>query len=101
MNTLWMHKSLGELADIQIGKTPYRKNQRYWDRAKRTGNVWLSIADLIHGSTLVESKEYISDEACKHLKIVPKGTLLLSFKLTIGRVSFACIPPENSKQTKG
>ncbi len=56
-----------------------------------SGNVWLSIADLLRGTGAVvdDSKEYLSDEGRARGKIVKAGTLLLSFKLTIGRLAFA------------
>lgn len=85
----WVEKKLGEVCEIQLGKTPYRKTQSFWDRDKETSNVWLSIADMKHGEELFDSKEYISDLGVKNIKYVPKDTLMLSFKLTLGRVSFS------------
>ena len=54
-------------------------------------NVWLSIADLLNaeGMIISDSKEYISDDGAKLSKFVKKGTLLASFKLTLGRLAFA------------
>lgn len=80
---------LGDLCNVQLGKTPPRGQSRYWDKDRETDNVWLSIADLIHGEEVNDSKEYITDQAADSVNITPAGTLLLSFKLTIGRVSFA------------
>jgi len=37
----------------------------------------------------MDSKEYVSDKGAKLCKLVPKGTLLVSFKLTLGRLAFA------------
>jgi type I restriction enzyme S subunit len=85
----WKVKKLGELCSIQLGKTPYRKNPKFWDKEKRSGNVWLSIADLKHGQYVSESSEQISDLGANDVVKVPKGTMLISFKLTLGRVSFA------------
>jgi type I restriction enzyme S subunit len=85
----WQMKKLGELCTIQLGKTPYRKNPKLWDKEKTTGNVWLSISDLKHGNYIFESAEYISDAGTKDVVKIPKGTMLVSFKLTLGRVSFA------------
>lgn len=85
----WAIMKLGELCNIQLGKTPYRKNPKFWDRNKITDNVWLSIADLKHGQYITSSNEHISDIGAKEVVKIPKGTMLLSFKLTLGRVSFA------------
>jgi type I restriction enzyme S subunit len=85
----WEIKPLGEVCEIQLGKTPQRKTEKFWDKENSTNNVWLSIADMVHGDKLSESKEHISDLGAANIKISPKGTLLVSFKLTLGRVSFA------------
>ena len=87
----WKLKKLGEVCEIQLGKTPHRKTERFWDKNKETSNVWISIADMKHGKTLSVSKEHISDLGAEKIKIIPKETLMLSFKLTLGRVSFAGI----------
>jgi len=87
----WEIKKIGEVCEIELGKTPYRKDKSYWDTEKQTNNVWLSISDLlnVNDKFVSDSKEYISDKAVSISKIVKKGTLLLSFKLTIGRLAFA------------
>ena len=89
MRESWQIKPLGDLCQIQLGKTPHRKTEKFWDKDKNSTNIWLSISDLIHGKEVFDSKEYVSDEGKKIFKITPKGTLMLSFKLTLGRVSFA------------
>ncbi|MEZ4840651.1 MAG: restriction endonuclease subunit S [Flavobacteriaceae bacterium] len=85
----WEMRKLGNICDIQLGKTPPRKSPKYWDIDKETQNVWLSIADMVHGEIISESKEYISDLGKQLFNITPEGTLMLTFKLTLGRVSFA------------
>jgi len=47
----------------RIGKTPSRAEKSLWDETRETGNVWLSIADLLNGEggVVSDSKEYISD----------------------------------------
>ena len=87
----WEIKKLGEICTIQLGKTPYRKNSKFWDKEKISGNVWLSIADLKHGEYISDSTEQVTDIGAKDIVKIPKGTILLSFKLTLGRVSFAGI----------
>ncbi len=91
MKNNWQSKKLGEICQIEIGKTPYRGNSKYWDKEKESQNVWVSIADLLNvkNDRISDSREYISDEGARLSKIVKKGTLLVSFKLTLGRLAFA------------
>lgn len=91
MNSPWRTALLGELAGIEIGRTPTRDVRSYWDPEKQTENVWLSIADLLHATDreVTDSKEYLSDQGAAMVRTVEAGTLLMSFKLTIGRLAFA------------
>lgn len=87
----WQTKNLGDLCKIELGKTPARANSAYWDERHETSNVWLSIADLLNeeDNIVVDGKEYLSNKGAAICKLVPKGTLLVSFKLTLGRLAFA------------
>ncbi len=89
----WSYKKLGEVFPIVMGKTPSRNIARYWDKKKETGNRWVSIADLSknEGREILETKEHISDEGKQGIKLIPKGSLLVSFKLTLGKMAFAGI----------
>ena len=91
MKLHWQSKKLGELCEIELGKTPLRANAAFWDQGRVTSNIWLSIADLLKAedNVVTDSKEYLSDKGAEISKIVPKGTLLVSFKLTLGRLAFA------------
>ena len=91
MKLHWQSKKLGELCEIELGKTPLRANASFWDQGRVTSNIWLSIADLLKAedNVVTDSKEYLSDKGAEISKIVPKGTLLVSFKLTLGRLAFA------------
>ena len=80
------------LFNIHIGKTPPRKESE-WFSFNRVGNViWMSIKDMGNGDTyLIDSSEYLTPEAIeKHnVKKCSPGSILLSFKLTVGRVGIA------------
>mgnify|MGYP006145624293 CR=1 FL=1 len=91
MSGNWKTKQLGDICDIQLGKTPSRKNKQLWDEDKITQNVWLSVADLKNtdGKFVHDSKEYVSFEGKGFCKPVKQGTLLVSFKLTLGRLAIA------------
>ncbi len=86
----WQEECLGELATIEIGGTPPREITKYWARDEQDGHTWVSIADL--GSRIVShSKERITELGVRNsnVKRVPKGTLIMSFKLSIGRAGIA------------
>lgn len=87
MKNDWEIKKLGEVCEIKIGRTPERGNFKMWDKEKKTENVWLSIADLnnTENGYISDSTEYVSDNAVPKMKLVKANTLLMSFKLTIGR----------------
>ena len=86
---MWKTLKLGEIVDLSIGKTPSRKNPKFWDKEKITNNIWVSISDLTsnNGLFLSDSKEYISDEGAKNFKVIPEKTLIMSFKLSIGKLA--------------
>lgn len=87
----WEWKNLSDVCHIAMGKTPSRSNKKYWDEDKTSNNVWLSIADLTNAKSkyISDSKEYVSDLGAGLFKPVAKGTLLMSFKLSIGKLAFA------------
>lgn len=73
--------------DITIGKTPSRERK---DCFVSEGVPWFSVSDLgQEGQFAINSSESLTEEAIDefNVKIVPAGTILLSFKLTLGRVS--------------
>ncbi len=82
----WEWRRLGELCDISLGRTPSRSEPRYWGGA----NSWATISDLNEGQ-LFDTAEHITDLAVAETnsKPAPTGTLLMSFKLTIGKMAFA------------
>lgn len=84
-------RPLGELCNLTMGRTPSRGNSKYWDPSRATKNVWISIADITKSvdGILLDSKEYLSDEGSQTFSKVKKGTLLLSFKLSIGKLAIA------------
>ena len=70
-----------------MGKTPDRGNKKYWNE---NTIPWVSISDMLPSQHIKTTKEKISQLALNDIfkkKISPKGTLLMSFKLTVGRTS--------------
>lgn len=87
----WPTKALGEICDLEIGKTPSRANPDFW----RGGTLpWLSIADMNQGRHLRKTKECVTEAGAKaaRMKLVSSGTLVLSYKLSIGKVGFVETP---------
>ena len=82
----WQWSRLGQIVRISIGKTPARGDVRYWSNATKP---WVSISDMADYSHIKTTKERISDTAASTLMgaISPRGSLLMSFKLTVGRTS--------------
>ena len=88
----WKWVRLGEVCNLSIGKTPERKIAEYW---KDGIYNWVAISDMINGGLINQTKEKISQIAYNKVfkkDILPIGTLLFSFKLTIGKVSLLNIP---------
>lgn len=86
----WEIKKFADVFDLQMGKTPSRDDSSYWNG----DNVWVSIADLNDKKYISESKEGITDKAVKEsgIKIVPKNTVIMSFKLSIGKTAITTTP---------
>lgn len=81
--------SLGDLCGIVIGRTPSRSQRAYWGE----GHPWLSISDLVE-LNVWSTREQITSAAVEdcRCRLVQPGTVLLSFKLSIGKVGIARVP---------
>ena len=78
---------------ITIGKTPSRAEKQWFDNSGE-GTPWISISDMGEaGAFAFYSKEDLTAEAIvrHNMKVVPKGSVLVSFKLTVGRVAITGI----------
>ena len=86
----WEKKKAIDFFEMSIGKTPPRAEKQWFTDGKE-GVPWVSISDMKDVTYLLQTSEGLTKEACeKHnVRIVDEGTVLLSFKLTVGRVSIA------------
>ena len=78
-----------EYFDISIGKTPPRKEFE-WFSLDPQNERWVSISDMGDcGMYISDSSEYLTTAAVDKFNLVrvPDNTVLLSFKLTVGRVA--------------
>ncbi|EOI6460639.1 restriction endonuclease subunit S [Vibrio cholerae] len=84
--THWKVNSVKRLTDFQVGWTPSTgKDENFVGE-----NLWANISDL-KSKYLDDTAKRISDIAAQtaSMDITPKGSLLYSFKLSVGAVSFA------------
>lgn len=87
----WKKDRADSFFNITIGKTPPRAEKQWFIKGD-IGVPWLSISDMGNSGVYVfATNESLTQEAVKkhNIKMVPSGTILVSFKLTVGRVSIA------------
>ena len=89
----WVWCRFKDIVNFQLGKTPASKQASYWIN----GTIdWLNISDMADGGFIHKTSKKITEKAVKDVfktqKIVPVDTLLMSFKLTVGKVSINKIP---------
>lgn len=82
----WEVKDLKHELKFQTGGTPSTKERRYYGGEF----TWVTIGDM-DGKYASESSQQITEEGIKaaNIPITPKGSLLYSFKLSVGQVAFA------------
>ena len=80
---------LCEITDINMGSTPSTKNHKYWEN----GHIpWVSISDMNNNNNVIyETKKCLTEYGAETMKSrkIPKDSILLSFKLTIGKLGIA------------
>ena len=82
----WAWVKFGDIVYYNMGKTPSRTESQWWGK----DIPWVSISDMIENGRVDSTKERITKSALSEVfgnKISEAGTLLMSFKLTVGRVS--------------
>ncbi|MGY6630088.1 MAG: restriction endonuclease subunit S [Wenzhouxiangella sp.] len=88
----WQWVRLGDIARFQAGRTPPRNEPDFWN----TGDCpWVSIGDMPESGLLKSTKETISrkaQEAVFRSDPQPAGTMIMSFKLTIGKIARLAMP---------
>ena len=87
----WKVGRADDFYQINIGKTPPRKEHK-WFSTNPADKIWVSIANMGNSGIFIsDSSEYLTKEAVDRHNIimVPRNTILLSFKLTVGRVAIA------------
>lgn len=89
----WELKEFSDVANFSIGKTPPTKETKYWGGDDSI--VWVSIGDMVDGGQVRETARRVSLSAQSEIfrrSPWPSGTLLMSFKLTIGKMARLAVP---------
>ena len=82
----WMWVRFGDIVDYRMGKTPPREDLKWWN----SDVPWVAISDMPESGHIASTKEAVSFAAIKEKfsdRVSPAGTMIMSFKLTVGRVS--------------
>ncbi|QLY62508.1 restriction endonuclease subunit S [Citrobacter freundii] len=85
----WEWVRLPEITHYQVGKTPSTKDSSFWG-SHENGIPWVSISDLVQNGIVEITSKHISKKAKEDIfkyPPVPAGTILMSFKLTVGKTS--------------
>lgn len=84
----WAKRSMADVSTVGIGKTPPRKEPQ-WFSQDPTDVRWVSIRDMgAIGVYAAATSEFLTRDAVERFNVrrVPDNTVLMSFKMTIGRV---------------
>ena len=84
---VWKSTKIGEIADIVGGGTPRTEVEEYWD-----GEIkWFTPSEIGKTKYIFDSKRHITDKGLKNssAKLLPKDTILLSSRATVGEISIA------------
>jgi type I restriction enzyme S subunit len=85
----WQFKTMADISTVSIGKTPPRKEPQ-WFSEDSSDIRWVSIRDMgMQGIYASQTSEFLTKEAIQkfNVRVVPDNTVLMSFKMTIGRVA--------------
>ena len=84
----WEMRKLKEVAEIVGGSTPRTNVEEFWNGEY----PWVAPAELHQNHYISSTERGISFEAAKNMTLLPVGTVLLSSRAPIGKVSITAIP---------
>lgn len=82
-------EKLGNVIPIVIGSTPFTKENKYWENGT---HIWVSVRELKNTTIpITDSIKKLTDIAISECNphLVKKGSILMSFKLSIGKMAIA------------
>lgn len=85
----WKLNKLKREFEFSVGGTPSSGNMEYYTTNEDEGYKWVNISDL-NNKVISDTKSYVTIEGIKNtsMKLVTEGSLLFSFKLSVGQVAF-------------
>lgn len=89
----WRWVRLKQVVDFSAGRTPPTKDSTFWSDTE--GYHWVSIGDMPGGGSVTTTARRVSARAADEIFRMPPdpaGTILMSFKLTIGKVARLAVP---------
>src|ERR1039458_1796631 len=84
----WTVESFETIARFAAGRTPSRANPVFW-QGLGPHYPWVTISDMEDYGTITTTAESVTQAAFDQVfrgRLVRAGTLIMSFKLTIGRI---------------
>ncbi len=87
-NTKWPMVELGSVFQIEGGGTPDSKNPNYWNGSIK----WATLVDIPKTVQIINKTERtITENGLKNssAKLLPRGTIIVSSRATIGRIAVA------------
>jgi len=101
INPDWEMVELGTLAKLIGGSTPSKENPSYWEN----GNVdWITCSDFSDSPMYIENSiRKITEKAVKEnsTSILPKDTLVLVTRVSLGKMSFVKKPTALNQDLTG
>jgi type I restriction enzyme S subunit len=85
----WNMKTLDDISNITIGRTPPRKEHQ-WFSTDVNDIKWISIRDMGNCGTYIHTtSEFLTEDAVSrfNVPVINSNTVIISFKLTVGRIS--------------
>lgn len=91
----WKWVRLVEITDFFVGRTPPTQNHQYWSDDQETGLAWTTISDMPRRGLVESTGRLITSPAVEESfggrAPVPVDTLLMGFKLSLGKTAITAI----------
>lgn len=77
----WTHSSIGEIAQIETGNTPPKKETRFYGK----GYPFFKPGDLDKAALISSSEEQVTEEGARASRLLPRNTVLVSCIGNLGK----------------